>query len=467
MIRLDVVAGKDILEKVYEVAKAGGWEVYAVGGFVRDLYMKNEGKDIDFVLIGDAVKFAHEFRKRFRSGKVVTFERFGTAMINYQDWQLEFVTARSEHYEEHSRKPIVQTADLKSDLSRRDFTINCLAMHISPEQFGEVIDVYDGIGDIERGVIRTPLEPVVTFTDDPLRILRAIRFAARLGFEIELTIAAAIEKTRDRLAIVSQERITEEFRKIMLAEKPSIGLNLLRDSGISAIIFPELDKLAGVDQRKDYHHKDVFFHTLEVIDNISEHTDRFELRMAALLHDIAKPNTKRFYEGVGWTFHGHEEVGARMTNRIGRRMRLPVQTIKYLQKLVRLHLRPIALVDDDVTDSAIRRLMFEAGEEIDDLMMLCRADITSKNPKKVRRYLRNFDRVEQRIKVVEEKDRIRNFKPAITGEDIMTELNITPGKIVGEIKQRIIDAILDGEIPNERDACLNFFIQIKDSFISE
>lgn len=467
MVRLDVQAGKDILEKVYQVAQAGGWEVYAVGGFVRDLVMEQPGKDIDFVLIGDAVKFATQFSKRYRSGKVVTFERFGTAMINYQDWQLEFVTARSEHYEEHSRKPVVQTAGLKSDLSRRDFTINCLAMHLSSEKFGEVIDVYDGLGDIDRKIIRTPLDPVVTFNDDPLRILRAIRFAARLGFTIEPAVAAAIEKTRERLSIISQERITEEFRKIMLAQKPSEGLNLLRDSGISAIVFPELDKLGGIDQRKDYHHKDVFYHTLEVIDNISEHTDRFELRMAALLHDIAKPNTKRFVDGVGWTFHGHEEVGARMTNRIGRRMRLPVQTIKYLQKLVRLHLRPIALVDDDVTDSAIRRLMFEAGNELEDLMMLCRADITSKNPKKVRRYLRNFDHVEERMKVVEEKDRIRNFKPAITGEDIMKELNIPPGRQVGTIKQRIVDAILDGEIPNDRDACLNYFNQIKDSFSTD
>ncbi|RMI20451.1 MAG: HD domain-containing protein, partial [Calditrichaeota bacterium] len=461
MVKLNVKAGKDILERVYQAAQEFGVEVYAVGGFVRDLYMGNEVPDIDFVVVGNAVAFARFFRKKYRTGRVVAYPRFGTAMLTYRDWKLEFVSARSEHYQENSRKPTVHRADLKSDLSRRDFTINCLAMYISPERFGEVIDVFEGIRDIENKRIRTPLDPVVTFADDPLRIMRAIRFAARFRFHIEEQTYQAIRSTRERLKIVSQERITDEFRKILLVDQPSYGLKLLKETGVSEIILPELDALEGVEQRDKYHHKDVFYHTLEVVDNISRKTDKFELRLAALFHDIAKPQTKRFVEGVGWTFHGHEELGARMVERIGRRMKLPVNTIKYVQKLVRLHLRPIQLVDDAVTDSAIRRLMVEAGEEIDDLMTLCRADITSKNPRKVQRYLANFDKVEARMREVEEKDRLRNFKPAITGNDIMQHLNIPPGPLVGKIKQAIVDAILDGEIPNEYEACFKYMMEIK------
>jgi putative nucleotidyltransferase with HDIG domain len=467
MIKLEVKSGKNILQQVYEAAQEFRVETYAVGGFVRDLYMGFEGTDIDFVIIGDAVEFAHFFQTKFRSGKVVSYAKFGTAMVNYKDWKLEFVSARQEHYHTDSRKPVVQSADMESDLSRRDFTINCLALHISPARFGEVIDIFNGIADIENKIIRTPLDPVITFNDDPLRIMRAIRFAAILQFNLEGKTYRAIIETRERLKIISQERITEEFRKMMLAEKPSVGLDLMKKTGVAAVVFPELDELAGVEQRQDYHHKDVFYHTLEVVDNISQKTDKFDLRLVALMHDIAKPQTKRFVEGVGWTFHGHEELGAYMVERIGRRMRLPLNTIKYVQKLVRLHMRPTQLVDEEVTDSAIRRMMVEAGEGIDDLMTMCRADITSKNPQKVQRYLTNFDRVEARIKEVEEKDQLRNFKPVFTGDDIMRHLNIPPGRLVGKIKQVIVDAILDGEISNEYSACYDYFMKIKDDFLAE
>ncbi len=464
---LQVTRGKEILQQVYQTARKLGMEVYAVGGFVRDLYLGKEVTDIDFVVIGDALELARAFRHTFRSSKVVTYPRFGTAMLMYRDYKLEFVTAREEHYDPNSRKPHVRKADLHSDLSRRDFTINTLAMNISPEKFGEIIDPFGGIRDIDQKLIRTPLDPVITFHDDPLRIMRAIRFATVLHFRIEEKTYQAIKTTRERLKIISQERITEEFRKILLADKPSIGLQLLKDSGVLAIIFPELDQLSGVEQRKEFHHKDVFQHTLQVVDNIARKTDRFELRLAALFHDIAKPQTKRFVEGVGWTFHGHEELGARMVERIGRRMRLPLNTIKYVQKLVRLHLRPVQLVDDSVTDSAIRRLMVEAGEEIEDLMMLCRADVTSKNPEKVRRYLANFDKVERKMKEVEEKDKLRNFKLALDGNEIMETLGLPPGPAVGKIKKAVMDAVLDGLIPNEHQACFDYMMRIKDEILKD
>lgn len=465
MATLSVQKGREILEKIHRAAEEQQLKVYAVGGFVRDLYLGKEGTDIDFVVEGDAVAFARYVRKKYRTGRVVAYPRFGTAMLVLEGYKLEFVSARQEHYTPDSRKPRVQKADLYTDLSRRDFTINCLAMRIDQAHFGEVIDIFNGIQDIEARIIRTPLDPVITFNDDPLRILRAIRFATQLAFQIEEKTYQAIWVTRERLKIISQERITEEFKKILLAQQPSIGLNLLKETDILKIIFPELDLLSGVEQRQEYHHKDVFKHTLQVVDNIAQKTDKFELRLAALLHDIAKPQTKRFVEGIGWTFHGHEELGARMVARIGRRMRLPLNTIKYVQKLVRLHLRPIQLADETVTDSAIRRLMVEAGEDIDDLMMLCRSDITSKNPNKVKQFLKNFDRVEQRIKEVEEKDRLRQFKPAMSGTHIMEILNIPPGPLVGKIKQAIVDAILDGVIPNEYQACYDYLLKIKDQFL--
>jgi putative nucleotidyltransferase with HDIG domain len=467
MVKLKVKTGKEILKHISSSAKEFEVEIFTVGGFVRDLYLGKEGTDIDFVVIGDAIKFAKFFHKKYQTGKVVSYPRFGTAMVNYKEFKLEFVSARSEHYKPDSRKPVVKKAGLESDLSRRDFTINCLAMDISPKQFGKITDVFDGIQDIEKKIIRTPLDPELTFNDDPLRILRAIRFAAQLGFNIEKMTYQAIIQTKERLSIISQERVTEEFKKLLLAPKPSIGLQLLKETGILKIIFPELEQLSGVDQRQDYHHKDVFEHTLQVVDNSAGATDKFELRWTALLHDIAKPQTKRFVEGIGWTFHGHEDLGAVMVEEISRRMKLPLSTMKYAQKLVRLHLRPMQLVDNSVTDSAYRRLMVEAGDLIDDLLVLCRADITSKNPQKVRQYLKNFDKVEKRISEVEEKDKLREFKPALSGDDIMKLLKIPPGPVIGKIKKAIADAILDGEIPNEYDACKDYLNKIKEHHLRE
>jgi poly(A) polymerase len=464
-LKFRVRKGKKILENVANIAKALGFNVYAVGGFVRDLYLGIEGKDIDFVVIGNALLFAERFKKKYRSGQLVVYPRFGTAMLVYRQYKLEFVTARSEYYEENSRKPRVREADLRSDLSRRDFTINTLAMDLTPQNFGEVIDLYSGIKDINRKVIKTPLDPVITFSDDPLRILRAIRFATVFDFTLDKKVYQAILDTRERLNIVSQERITEEFQKLMLADNPSIGLKLLMETDLMNYILPELTLLAGVEQRQDYHHKDVFNHTLKVVDNVATKTEKFELRLAALLHDIAKPQTKRFVEGIGWTFHGHEDLGARMVARIGHRMRLPNTTIKYVQKLVRLHLRPMQLVDDSVTDSAIRRLIIDAGEQIDDLMLLCRADITSKNPQKVKRYLSNFDIVEEKIQQVGEKDKMRNFRVAIDGNIIMDTLQIPPGPIIGKIKKAITDAVLDGEVLNDPQACYEYLLKIKDDFL--
>jgi putative nucleotidyltransferase with HDIG domain len=456
---------KNILQKVHQIGVSLGMEVHVVGGYVRDLYLGKEGMDMDFVIMGDALEFAANFKQQFRSGKVITYPRFGTAMLEYRSYKLEFVSARSESYDASSRKPHVIHANLQTDLSRRDFTMNTLAMDISPENFGNVIDVFQGVKDIDQKLIRTPLNPVLTFTDDPLRILRALRFASVLNFEIEDSTFRAMTETRERLKIVSQERITEELRKMLMAEQPSRGMVLLRESGVAEIVFPELLTLTGIEQRKDYHHKDVFYHTGQVLDNISQVSDKFELRLAALLHDIAKPQTKRFVDGVGWTFHGHEDLGARMVGKIGRRMRLPVSTIKYVQKLVRLHLRPMQLVDDRVTDSALRRLMVDAGEELEDLMMLCRADVTSKNPEKVKRYLNNFNLVEQKMKAVEEKDNLRNFRLALDGNLIMETLGIPPGPLVGKIKDAVTDAVLDGKIPNDSNACFQFMMEIKDQYL--
>ncbi len=465
-MKLPIHKGKKIFHQISTLADQLGYRVYAVGGYVRDLYLGREGTDIDFVVVGDALTLAQEFRKHFRSGKVVTYPKFGTAMINYQKYRLEFVTARAEHYEPKSRKPKVIKADLQSDLSRRDFTINTLAMSISPESLGKVTDVYEGKADIDKKVIRTPLEPVVTFSDDPLRILRAIRFAAVLEFDIDPSTLQAMVETRERLEIISQERITEEFRKMLMAAKPSVGFYLMKETGILEIVLPELALLSGVDQRNDFHHKDVFQHTLQVLDNISEKSGKLELRLAALFHDIAKPQTKRFVESTGWTFHGHEDLGERMTEEIGRRLRLPLSAVKYLRKMVRLHLRPMQLVDDNVTDSALRRLLVEAGEEIDDLMALCRADITSKNPFKVKRYLENFDHVENKMKQVEEKDKLKSFQPAIDGNTIMQALQIPPGPLVGKIKKAVTDAVLDGIISNEETACFEYLMRIKHKFMS-
>ncbi len=458
---------KELLQNVHNIARNAGFEVYVVGGYVRDYLLGSPGKDIDFVVVGDAMAFADQIKKEWRLRKVVRYPRFGTFMIRYYGFNMEFVQARAEFYSEHSRKPRTRPADLYTDLSRRDFTINTLAMDISGEGYGRIIDAYDGRKDLKNGIIRTPLQPLQTFSDDPLRMMRAVRFAARLRFNIEHETYEAIKQASDRLQIISQERITEEFNKIVLAEKPSQGIQMLEETGLLQQFLPELPELKGVEQRNQFHHKDVFYHTLEVVDNIAPFTDRLELRLAALFHDVGKPPTKRFDQNQGWTFHGHEVVGERMVGHIMQRMRYSGESIAYVKKMTRLHLRPMALVDDEVTDSAIRRVMFTAGDDIDDLMQLCRADITSKNPKRVKRYLNNYESVIEKMKEVEERDRLRNFQPPVDGNEIMQMFGLKPGPAVGRIKKFIEEAILNGDVPNDHDACVSYIKQNKKALVSE
>jgi len=453
------------LKKIGAIADEYSVEAYVVGGYVRDLLLGREVNDIDIVVLGDGVEFAQNVAARFGKIKVVTFEKFGTAMLPYDNGKIEFVGARKESYSKQSRKPTVASGTLEDDLARRDFTINAMAVSINTTRFGELVDPFNGEHDLKSGIIRTPLDPLTTFDDDPLRMMRAIRFATQKGFTIEESTRAAIPRMKERLSIISQERITDEFLKIMASPKPSIGLKLLYETGIMAIIFPEVAELAGIDQRKDFHHKDVFLHTCQVVDNIAGMTDKLYLRLAALLHDIAKPRTKKFVEGIGWTFHGHEEIGARMVKHIFRRLKLPLEYVPYVEKIVRLHQRPMQLVDGTVTDSAIRRLLFEAGEDVDDLMTLCRADITSKNPKLVQQYYANYDLVYQKMKEVEEKDRLRAFQPPVRGDEIMRVCNLPPGKLVGILKSEIEEAILEGRIPNEHDPALAYLLSIKDEII--
>jgi poly(A) polymerase len=378
---------------------------------------------------------------------------------------LEFVGARKESYNRDSRKPVVENGTFDDDITRRDFTINTLAVSLNKNNFGEVIDKFGGLSDIESKIIKTPLDPLITFDDDPLRIMRAFRFAAQLNFEVEGMLIIAAEKMAERLSIVSQERITDEFLKILASPTPSIGLKLLYNSGVMKIIFPEVSILGGVEQINEHHHKDVFLHTCKVVDNITANKDNVWLRFAALVHDIAKPQTKKFIEGTGWTFHAHDEIGARMMKKIFKRMKLPYNKLEYVKKLVRLHLRPIALVNDGVTDSAIRRLVVSAGEDLDDLITLCRADITSKNPAKVNKYLSNYEKVMQKVKEVEEKDRLRAFQSPVRGEEIMKICGIPPSKKVGDIKSAIEEAILDGKIANDYDEALEFLFKIKDNYL--
>ena len=457
---------RELLDRIYRASSACGFEIYAVGGFVRDLQLGKQGKDIDFVVIGDAMRFADCLKKKLHLRTLVRYPRFGTFMTRYYGYTLEFVNAREESYREDSRKPATRKADLYTDLSRRDFTINTLAMDISPRNFGKIIDVYDGLRDLKRGIIRTPLEPNRTFSDDPLRMMRAIRFAAQLHFKIEPATYQAVKVNSERLKIISQERITDEFNKILMTDRPSVGINMLDETGLLRIFLPEMTVMKGVEQRKKHHHKDVFYHTLEVVDNLARKKAPLALRLAGLLHDIGKPKTKRFDEKAGWTFHGHEVVGRRMAGGILRRMKYPRETIQYVQKLVALHLCPMALVSEEVTDSAIRRLIFLAGDDLEDLMNLCRADITSKNPEKVRRYMANYERVIQRIGEVEERDRLRNFKPPVDGNEIMRLFNLTPGPQVGKIKKFVEEAILNGQVPNEHDACLAFILEHKEELLS-
>jgi len=457
---------RELFSKIYDTANECGYKIYVVGGYVRDLLLNNRVKDIDFVVVGDAMHFADVLKKKLHLRTLVRYPRFGTFMTRYYGYTLEFVNAREESYSQHSRKPQTKPADLFSDLSRRDFTINTLAMDISPKSFGNIIDIYDGKKDLANGLLRTPLEPEQTFSDDPLRMMRAIRFAAQLNFIIDDKTYQAIGRQAKRLKIISQERISDEFKKIIMAKQPSRGIRILEETGLLEMFFPEAVAMKGVDQKKRFHHKDVLYHTLQVVDNIAEKSDSLELRLAGLFHDIAKPRTKRYDEKNGWTFHGHEVVGRRMSGTILRRMKFSSDIVYYVQKLVSLHLRPMALVNEEVTDSAIRRLIFLAGDEIDELMILCRADITSKNPQKVKRYLKNYEMVMKKIVEVEERDRIRNFQPPVNGNEIMRLFNLEPGPEVGKIKKRMEEAILNGEVPNDHDACLKFIEEKKEEFFN-
>lgn len=438
-----------------------GFETYVVGGYVRDLILKRPSKDIDFVCVGSGIDLATEVSKILGpSHRVTVFKNFGTAQIQHDDFDLEFVGARRESYRSESRKPIVEDGTLDDDQKRRDFTINAMAIRLNKTHFGELVDPFNGVGDLKSKTIRTPLDPVVTFSDDPLRMMRAVRFASQLNFDIEADTFDALTTQGERLTIVSQERITDELNKIILSPVPSYGFKLLFHSGLLKYFFPELIALHGVEYVGGNAHKDNFFHTLQVLDNVSKMSDDLWLRWAAILHDIAKPATKRYDKIHGFTFHGHEEKGARMTPGIFRRMKLPMnERMLFVQKLVRLHLRPIPLAKE-VTDSAIRRLLFDAGDDVDALMKLCRADITSKNNEKVNRFLKNFDLVEQKMAEVEAKDSIRNFQPPVTGDEIIKMFNLPPGRIIGDIKERIKEAILDGEIRNDRDEALVLLMKI-------
>lgn len=432
---------------------------FVIGGYVRDLLLERESKDIDIVVVGNGLEMAKACGEKLRVKKVNFFKNFGTAQFMYKDLDVEFVGARKESYQRDSRKPIVEDGTLADDQNRRDFTINALAISLHPDNFGELIDPFGGIEDLEKQIIRTPLEPSITYSDDPLRMMRAIRFATQLDFKIETKSLVAIKENAHRLDIISKERIMDELNKIILSKTPSRGFNLLFSTGLLHRFFPEMVELHGVETINKFSHKDNFHHTLEVLDNISENTDDLWLRWAAIMHDIAKPPTKRFDEKIGWTFHGHEDLGARLVPKIFARLKLPLDhKMKYVQKLVRLHLRPIALVKGNVTDSAVRRLLFEAGDDVDDLMTLCNADITSKNEFKVKKYRNNFDIVKEKIKLVEEKDKVRNFQPPVTGEVIMKTFGIGPCFEIGEIKNAIKEAILEGEIPNEFDAAFAFML---------
>jgi len=453
-----------LFKTISEVGKKHGKSSFVIGGFVRDLILKRPSKDVDVVVLGDGLEFAKQVANELGVKKVSLFKTYGTAAFIYNDIEVEFVGARKESYTENSRNPKVEKGSLVDDQNRRDFTINALAISLNSSSFGEVIDPFNGLEDIKLKIIRTPLNPDITYSDDPLRMMRAIRFSSQLGFKIEKTSLEAIKKNAERLKIVSMERILVELNKIILSDTPSRGFKLLYDTQLLHQFFPEMVELQGVETIDGKSHKDNFYHTLEVLDNISENTDNLWLRWAAIMHDIAKPRTKRFNKKSGFTFHGHEEVGARMVYGLFKKFKLPLdQKMKYVQKLVRLHLRPIALVKGNVTDSAVRRLLVEAGDDIEDLMTLCNADITSKNEFKVQKYKSNFDKVRKKLKDVEEKDHLRNFQPPISGQEIIKTFNLEPSKIVGEIKHHIKEAILDGKIKNNYDDAYSYmFIVAKE-----
>ncbi len=454
------------ISKATETAEKYGGDVYIVGGYIRDLILGRQKNEIDFLVIGNGPAYAEKFAASLGIKKIDIFKNFGTAHFRYHDYDLEFVGSRKESYDKSSRKPVVTPGSFKEDIDRRDFTINTLAVSVNKNTFGTLTDLFNGLNDIYNRTIKTPLDPRVTFDDDPLRIMRAYRFASQLNFTVDENINSAANQLKDRLKIVSRERITDEFLKILSSPVPSVGLKLLYDSGVMEIIFPEIANLAGVEQRKDYHHKDVLLHTFIVVDNVAKVSENVWLRFAALVHDIAKPQTKKFVEGTGWTFHGHDDIGAKMMKPIFYKLKLPLSKLAYVRNLVQLHLRPIALAKEEVTDSAIRRLIVAAGEDIEDLITLCRADITSKNKNKVSRYLDNYDKVMQKVLDVKEKDKLRLFQSPVRGDEIMKVCNLTPSKKVGEIKSAIEEAILEGKIGNNYEEAYDYLLKIKDQFLN-
>jgi poly(A) polymerase len=458
---LKLTLSEPLFEKIGGLADAMAMPCYVVGGFVRDTLLGKPCKDIDVMVVGEPIEFAKAVKSRLNGFGFAVFERFRTAQLHLNDealgeLKLEFVGARKESYNPDSRKPITEIGTLEDDLSRRDFTVNALALSLNAATYGELIDLFGGLDDMKQKLLRTPLEPESTFSDDPLRMLRAARFASKLGFTLDPSLLPAMEKMRSRLKIVSQERITDELLKLLMTDKPSIGFEILFRTKILDEIFPELPVMAGVEQVDGMGHKDTFFHTLKVVDNICAMTDNVWLRLSALLHDIGKPRTKRFHQGFGWSFHGHDAVGANMLPKIFRRMKLPMEHLPFVQKMVRMHLRPIPLSRDEISDAAIRRLMFEAGEHLDDLMTLCRADVTSKNPKKVQKILANFARVEEKVADVAEKDKWAKWRPPVNGNEIMAMFNLPEGRTVGILKKAMENAILDGIIPHEREAAIEF-----------
>jgi len=461
------------LHSIGKLADKCDVQIFVVGGYVRDTLIGRETKDIDISVVGSGVDFARLVHAELNAGPPVIFEKFGTARLSFQGIEFEFVGTRKETYSPESRKPLVETGSIEDDIARRDFTVNAMAVSLNKHSFGKILDMFNGQADLDKRVLRTPLDPNTTFTDDPLRMMRAFRFSAQLGFTIAPGILDSISRLSERINIIAIERVRDEFLKILMTHKPSIGFAPLQETGIMKFIFPEFHNLAGVDQRsvdypngvRNFHHKDVFYHTLKVIDNLAETSQNIWLRFAALLHDIAKPKTKAFREDTGWTFHGHAELGARMTKSIFRKLKLPLEPHSFVEKMVLLHLRPIALVSEGVSDSAIRRLLFDAGEDVDALMLLCKADITSKNPRLIKKYMRNYERLLIKMQEVEQKDKLRNWQPPLDGDEIMRVCNVQPGIVVGTLKSRIENAILDGTIANKHSAAMEFLLEIKDEVI--